>query len=265
MDIAMFSTSIPAKQIILRLKPAAGQGELSTRHVHGTTPRLKDVCHLLGIAATTSIEQDPARFPTVRCQPGQVLYQAGDAFDMLYVVRSGCLKTLAIDGTGQEQVLGFAMRGELIGIDGIYPEEHPTAAVALTNCELIGLPFRQLAALGKIHIGLDSALYSLMSESLVKEQSLLHMLALVGAEARVAQFLVWMSRRFAELGYSGKNFTLPMTRDDIGNYLGLTLETVSRALSSFKRMGWIALNRRHVELCDINALEQLRRPKMDQA
>jgi CRP/FNR family transcriptional regulator len=131
--------------------------------------------------------------------------------------------------------------------------------VALSACDVILVPFKKLTAMGRIHVELETAIYGVMCRELTREQSMISMLGSLSAEARVARFLAMLGDRFAEMGYSGKQFNLRMTRQEIGSYLGLTLETVSRTLSAFNEIGLISVDQRAIELKDIHALRTLRR------
>jgi CRP/FNR family transcriptional regulator len=136
---------------------------------------------------------------------------------------------------------------------------YSSEAVALSDCDLILLPFKKLTALSRTHVELENAVYDVLSRELVREQAMVGMLGALSAEARVARFLVMLSDRFASMGYSSKFFNLRMTRHEIGSYLGLTLETVSRTLSAFNEIGMIAVNQRTIEIKDLEALKNLRR------
>jgi CRP/FNR family transcriptional regulator, anaerobic regulatory protein len=151
------------------------------------------------------------------------------------------------------------MKGDLFGVDGIHGRRYESEAVALTNCDVILVPFKKFTALGKAHPELEAAIYGVMSRELIREQSMVTMLGSLSAEARVARFLVTLSERFSELGYSGKQFNLRMTRHEIGSYLGLTLETVSRTLSAFNEMGLVGVDQRSIDIKDFNALKTMRR------
>ena len=151
------------------------------------------------------------------------------------------------------------MKGDLFGVDGIHTKRYSSEAVALSNCDLILLPFKKFTALGRSYIELEHAMYSVMSRELVREQAMVSMLGALSAEARVARFLVSLSERFAEMGYSSKLFNLRMTRHEIGSYLGLTLETVSRTLSAFNEIGMISVDQRSIGIKDIDSLRTLRR------
>lgn len=244
------SSSLPA---------AARTGQISNAALrHGKLwSNLKDVCDLLRIPVSPA--GDEVQFQHVQYKSGQRIHTIGQSFDMLYIVYSGFLKSVIIDESGNEQVLGFPMKGDLFGMDGIYGKQYSTEAVALSNCEIILLPFKTFMALGRSQPELEAALYGVMSRELVREQSLIGALGSLSAEARVARFLVSLSDRFSAMGYSGRQFNLRMTRQEIGNYLGLTLETVSRTLSAFNTIGLISVDQRAIVLHDIPALKTLRR------
>ncbi len=218
---------------------------------------LKEVCDLLRVPAPH--DAGDVRFQHMQFRSRQRIHTIGQPFEMLYVVNSGFLKTVMIDELGNEQVLGFPMKGDMFGIDGIHRKQYGTETVALSNCDVILLPFKVLTGLGRSHPELEPSLYAVMSRELVREQSVVSTLGALSAEARVARFLVFLSDRFVEMGYSGTHFNLRMTRQEIGNYLGVSLETVSRALSAFDSIGLISVDQRAIVLHDLPALRTLRR------
>ena len=220
---------------------------------------LKEVCELLRIPAALTGAYDDYQFQHMQFKAGQRVHTIGQPFDMLYVVYSGFLKSVIIDESGNEQVLGFPMKGDLFGMDGIHGKQYSTETVALSNCEIILIPFKTFLSIGRSNADLEAAIYGVMSRELVREQTLIGTLGSLSAEARVARFLVSLSERFSEMGYSGKQFNLRMTRQEIGNYLGLTLETVSRTFSAFNAIGLISVDQRAIVLHDIPALKTLRR------
>jgi CRP/FNR family transcriptional regulator, anaerobic regulatory protein len=218
---------------------------------------LKEVCDLVRIP--TAVTNDDFHFQHVQFKAGQRIHTIGQPFDMLYIVYSGFLKTVMIDEFGNEQVLGFPMKGDMFGVDGIHGRVYTTETVALTNCDVILVPFRTFSSLGRTYPELESAIYAVVSRELLREQAMISHLGSLSAEARVARFLVYLSERFAEMGYSGKQFNLRMTRHEIGNYLGLTLETVSRTLSAFNAIGLISVDQRAIVIHDAQTLKTMRR------
>ena len=220
---------------------------------------LKEVCNLLHIATASSIENEEALFQHVQFKTGQRIHMIGQAFDHLYVVNSGFLKTVLIDESGNEQVLSFPMKGDMLGVDGINTRCYASEAVALSDCDIILVPFRKLIALSRVHPELENLIYGVLSRELVREQVMIGILGGLSAEARVARFLGMLSERFAAMGYSSKLFNLRMTRQEIGSYLGLTLETISRTLSAFNEVGLITVDQRTIGIKDAEALQTLRR------
>jgi len=220
---------------------------------------LKELCELLRISPVPSITDEELLFQHVQFKTGQRIHTIGQPFDTLYIVHSGFLKTVLIDEFGNEQVLSFPMKGDLFGVDGIHSRRYASETVALSNCDLILLPFKKFTALGRSHVELEHSIYSVMSRELVREQAMVSMLGALSAEARVARFLVSLAERFGEMGYSNKLFNLRMTRHEIGSYLGLTLETVSRTLSAFNEIGLITVDQRSIGIKDAEALRTLRR------
>ncbi|MRV76549.1 helix-turn-helix domain-containing protein [Duganella sp. FT92W] len=244
------------------LRPATAQptGAEAGRQRQGRLwSNLREVCDLLHIPTTNIPSSDELLFQHVQFKMGQRVHTIGQAFDTLFVVNSGFLKTVLIDEFGNEQVLSFPMKGDMMGVDGIHTRHYASEAVALSDCDLILLPFRKLAALGRAHTELENLLYGVMSRELVREQTMIGMLGALSAEARVARFLVSLADRFAAMGYSSKLFNLRMTRHEIGSYLGLTLETVSRTLSAFNEVGLISVDQRTIGIKDADALKNLRR------
>ena len=220
---------------------------------------LKEVCDLLHIPLVASVVDEELLFQHLQFKTGQRIHSLGQPFDALYIVNSGFLKTVLIDELGGEQVLSFPMRGDILGVDGIYTKQYSSEAVALSDCDVIVLPFKKIMALGREHVELEQAIYGVMSRELIREQVMVSMLTALSAEARVARFLVSMSEKFGQMGYSSKLFNLRMTRHEIGSYVGLTLETVSRTLSTFNQIGWISVDQRMIEINDLDALKTLRR------
>jgi CRP/FNR family transcriptional regulator, anaerobic regulatory protein len=218
---------------------------------------LKEVCHLLAIPSG-DIDSD-LRFQRRRIKTGHWVFGTGEKFDAVYIVYSGFLKNVLVDEAGNEQILGFPMKGDVLGVDGLHGDCYASQAIALTDCELVVIPFRELSHLGHEYAILENWLYRTISRELVREHAVIGLLGTLGAEARVARFLVSLSSRFAALGYSPTEFNLRMTRQEIGSYLGLTLETVSRSLSALHDAGLISVHQRAVVLKDLEALRTLQR------
>ena len=220
---------------------------------------LSDICTLLSITEPTNSDCKEILFQHVHYKTGKRIHMIGQHFDTLFIVNSGFLKTIVIDDCGDEQVLGFPMKGDLLGIDAIYSKQHTTEVVALSDCDLILVPYKIFSTLGRTYAELEHAMLGVMSRELVREQMIICMLSALGAEAKVARFLVSLGKRFSQLGYSGNVYNLRMTRLEISNYLGLAIETVSRALSAFHELGLIVVYQRQIKIIDTQALATLRR------
>lgn len=253
----MLTTQTPEPRTSSTLGTPASSGISSWQRQAKLWSSLKEVCDLLRIPA--KIGSDDFQFQHMQFKAGQRIHTIGQFFDTLYIVYSGFLKTVMIDDLGNEQVLGFPMKGDLFGIDGIHRKQYATETVALTNCDVVLLPFKTFSTLGRTHAELECAIYGVMSRELVREQAMVGTLGSLSAEARVARFLVLLAERFSEMGYSGTQFNLRMTRQEIGNYLGLTLETVSRTFSAFNAIGLISVDQRAIVIHDLQALRTLRR------
>jgi CRP/FNR family transcriptional regulator, anaerobic regulatory protein len=250
----MFAESLTAPSVSTTL-PVAGRQRAG--HLWSI---LADVGNLLQITPTAAATAaSDVVFQHIQLKAGQRLFTIGQPFDVLYVVNSGFLKTVLIDDAGNEQVLSFPMKGDVLGVDGIHANRYMSEAVALSSCDVIVIPFKVFASLGRKYPELELSLFGVMSRELTREHAMASMLGSLSAEARVGRFLVALSERYAAMGYSGKEFNLRMTRQEIGSYLGLTLETVSRTLSAFDRIGYIAVEGRSIILKDMTALKTLRR------
>ncbi|MFZ6872903.1 helix-turn-helix domain-containing protein [Undibacterium sp. Di27W] len=259
MTTAVFTNSIGNSPSVSKSAFPAISNEAGWRCHGNLWSDLPEVCELLRIPAPAASATEEVLFQHVRYKAGQRIHTIGQDFETLYIVNSGFLKTVLIDEYGNEQVLSFPMKGDLLGIDGIHNQQHASEAVALSDCDVILLPYKTFSALGRTYAELEQAMFSVMSRELVREQIMIGMLSALSAEAKVARFLTTLGERFSQLGYSGKSFNLRMTRHEIGSYLGLTLETVSRTLSAFNEMRLISVDQRQIALLDISALKTLRR------
>ena len=183
-----------------------------------------------------------------RVARGAPLYHNGDRFESLYAVRSGSFKTVGVSRDGTEKITGFHLPGELLGLDAINGGRHGFNAVALEDSEVCIIPFAQLEQAALTLPALQHQLLRLVSGDISRDHGLMLLLGSMTAEQRLAAFLLSLARRHQRLGYAGDRFLLRMTREEIGNYLGLTLETVSRLLSRFQREGLVTVHQRDVEI-----------------
>lgn len=187
---------------------------------------------------------------------GQYIFREGDSFNAIAAVRGGTVKTYVTDTEGREQVQGFFLPGEVIGLNAISQARYPCNAVALDSVVLCRFSFPNIAALAARMPGLQQQLFRLLSLDIGKASLLAGSFT---ADERMAAFLVSLSRRFAARGFSATRFRLSMTRTDMANYLRLAPETVSRVLGRFQDEGLLRVERREVELCKPAQLEELAR------
>jgi len=185
------------------------------------------------------------------------LYRAGDSFEAIYAIRAGSFKTDVLLEDGREQVTGFQMTGEILGLDGISTEAHSCNAVALEDSEVCVIAYDKLEQMSHEIEGLQLQFHKVMSREIVRDHGVMMLLGSMRAEERLAAFLLNMSQRFTVRGFSPSEFNLRMTREEIGSYLGLKLETVSRAFSRFQEDGLIAVQQKHVHLLDLAGLKRL--------
>lgn len=179
---------------------------------------------------------------------GASLFRIGDSFQNLYAIRLGHFKTYQINPGGEEQVTGFQMAGELLGMDAISTDRHHCNAVALEDSEVCEIPFSSLEQLLGNMPTLLRHFHRMMSQEITREQSVMLLLGNMQATQRFAAFIVNLASRYEARGYSSSNFQLRMSREEIGNYLGLTIESVSRLLSKFKKEGWLRVSNREIEI-----------------
>jgi len=236
-------------------------GALSRAGADRLSMTLVELAALLGGSAGSACDVPDVRFPVRQLKAGETLYRAGDRFDAIYVVRSGFLKTVTVDLSGEEQVLAFPMGGDVIGLDGLDAERYASDVVALDASQVAAVSFARIARLGHEYPFLERLLYAAFSRELIRKRNMIWLLGTLHAEARLATFLADLSERFGRLGYSRSSFALRMSREEIGSYLGIKLETVSRAFSTFAAAGLITVDRKEVTLRDVAGLQRVVRPE----
>ena len=216
-----------------------------------------EICSFLKISMPPNMHRENIHFHHINCKAGQSIYKSGQPFSALYLVNSGVLKTVLLDEFGNEQVLNFPMSGDVIGLDSLFSDKYQFDVVALSDCNLILLPVKQLFSLSRNYVQIEQSIFELISKELVQQHIRLSMIGKTSAEARVAQFLVVLSEKFSALGYSKNEYHLRMTRNDLGSYLGITLETVSRILSSLNESGIISVHQKKICLKNIDELKNI--------
>ncbi|WP_440996573.1 fumarate/nitrate reduction transcriptional regulator Fnr [Arhodomonas sp. SL1] len=190
------------------------------------------------------------------------LYRAGDPFGAIFVVRTGALKTYTLSESGEEQIMGFHLPGEVVGLDAISQGRHPCGAQALETTTVCEIPFERLEDLSGRIPGLQHQLLRLMSKEIFADHEMLHALANRSAEERLAIVLLSLSQRFARRGLSPWRFRLPMSRSELSNYLGVAPETMSRLFRRFQERGWIASHGKELSLEDVRELKAVAGPRL---
>lgn len=222
-----------------------------------STCALRPVCLPTGLPAS-EVRQLERMVSDRRLVPrGTVLFKPGDPFEAIYIVRTGFFKTSASAEDGRDQITGFHMAGEMLGLDGLFRGACESQAVALEDSHVCVVPYGRLDDLCREIDRVRRQFHRLMSRELVRDQGVMLMLGSTRAEQRVAAFLINLMRRLRARGFSSSSVVLRMTRDDIGSYLGLTLETVSRSFSRMQDDGLLEVRAREVRVLKPRQLLQL--------
>lgn len=209
---------------------------------------LSALCLPIALEATEIDSLDDIVQRSKPLQKGAHLFRENDTFTSVYAVRSGAIKVYRITDDGKEQVTSFSFPGEILGMDAISKNKHASCAIALETSAICEIPFERLDELGTKLPTLRRRFFQLMSEKITTDQQLITLLGKTTAEQRVTALLLSISARNARQKLSATNFNLPMSRIDIGNYFGLTVETVSRVFGRLQKLGLIAVNHKEVEI-----------------
>jgi CRP/FNR family transcriptional regulator len=222
-----------------------------------TTCSMRELCMPIGLSADELAQIDTLVSSRRKLRKGDALYDAGAPFEGLYAVRTGSLKTAISAEDGREQVTGYHMLGDIIGLDGMATDRHMSRAVALEDTEVCVMPYDRIEPLAHRVPALQTNLRRFLAREISRDQSVMLMLGSMRAEERLAAFLLDLAARYRLRGYSSTQYVLRMTREEIGSYLGLKLETVSRLFSRFQQEGILRIQGRDVTLLDPSALRQL--------
>ena len=218
---------------------------------------LRELCLPAGLCAEDLARVENVVYARRRVRRGDTLFSAGATFGAVYAIRSGFFKTSLVDGDGREQVTGFYMGGELMGLDGLGSGSYNGTAVALEDSEVCVLPYALVEEMAREIPALARHLHTVLAREIVRDHGVMMLLGSMRAEERLATFIINLSKRFVRRGYSACEFHLRMTREELGSYLGLKLETVSRLFSAFQKDGYIEVQQKHVRILDIAGLERL--------
>jgi CRP/FNR family transcriptional regulator len=247
--------ALPAAPTGRRTRPAVVRP--SALKVACSSCSLRELCLPVGLS-----QHDMERLDTLvgtrrSIARGDLLFRAGDPFQSLFAVRTGFFKTCVSLEDGRDQVTGFQMAGELLGLDGIGSERHNCNAVALEDSQLCVIPYNQLEELSREFGELQRQFHKIMSREIVRDHGVMLLLGSMRAEERLAAFLLNLAQRLQARGFSASSLVLRMTREEIGSYLGLKLETVSRTFSKFNEDGLLEVKQRDIRILDADGLQRL--------
>ena len=224
---------------------------------------LRELCMPLGLTPTELDRIDEVVASRRKVKRGDMLFRNGDKFANLFAVRTGFFKTCITTEDGRNQVTGFQMAGEVMGLDGIVHDVHTCNAVALEDAEVCVMPFDRIEELSREVNALQHHVHKIMSREIVRENGVMMLLGSMRAEERLAAFLLNLMQRLHARGFSQSELVLRMTREEIGSYMGLKLETVSRTFSKFVEDGIIEVKQRHIRVLNGDALRNIVSAKAD--
>jgi CRP/FNR family transcriptional regulator len=222
---------------------------------------LRELCMPIGFNAEDMQKLDEVVATRRRVKQGDLLFRDGEPFKSLFAIRTGFFKTCVSTSDGREQVTGFQMAGEIIGLDGIVSDHHSCNAVALEDADVCVMPFANVEELSREFPVLQRHVHKIMSREIVRENSMMLLIGNMRSEERLAAFLLNLVQRLHARGFSQSEITLRMSREEIGSYLGMKLETVSRAFSKFSDEGIIEVKQRYVKIVDSDALKKIFNPQ----
>jgi len=223
---------------------------------------LRELCMPMGLNDDEMKRIDEVVATRRKIARGETLFRNGEKFNALYAIRTGFFKTCISSEDGRDQVTGFQMAGEIIGLDGIVSDQHTCDAVALEDAEVCVMTFDRIEELSREINALQRHVHKIMSREIVREHGVMLLLGSMRAEERLAAFLLNLVQRLHARGFSQSELVLRMTREEIGSYLGLKLETVSRTFSKFVEDGIVEVKQRHVRILNTDALKLLVNPQV---
>jgi CRP/FNR family transcriptional regulator len=238
------------------IRPAAASVAVTPLKTQCSSCHLRELCLPCGLNGSDVERLDRLMFSCRKVPMGQVLYRAEDKFQFIYAVRSGTFKSSLMLADGREQVSGFHIAGELMGLDGVANGKHASSATALEDTEVCAIPYTHLTEMAAGNSSMQHVVSRLMSREIVREHSLMLLLGSMTAEERLAAFLLNLSQRLKARGYSDKEFHLRMSRAEIGSYMGIKLETVSRTFSAFQQQRLLEVDKRHIRIIDPEGLKR---------
>jgi CRP/FNR family transcriptional regulator len=245
------------KEVSFREQPERRRMTPQTIKVACSNCNLRELCMPVGLSPSDLDKIDEVVAVRRKIKRGAALFRNGENFTSLYAIRTGFFKTCITTEDGRDQVTGFQMAGEIIGLDGIVNDHHTCDAVALEDAEVCVMPFDKIEDLSREVNALQHHVHKIMSREIVREHGVMLLLGSMRAEERLAAFLLNLVQRLHARGFSQSELVLRMTREEIGSYLGLKLETVSRTFSKFVDDGIVDVKQRHVRILDTEALKRI--------
>lgn len=222
---------------------------------------LRELCMPIGLNHDELNRIDDLVATRKHVKRGDTLFRSGDKFSSLFAIRTGFFKTCVTTEDGRDQVTGFQMAGEVIGLDGIVSDNHSCDAVALEDAEVCVMPYDRIEDLSREVHGLQRHVHKIMSREIVREHGVMLLLGSMRAEERLAAFLLNLVHRLHARGFSQSELILRMSREEIGSYLGMKIETVSRTFSKFAEEGIVEVKQRHVRILNTQALKDIVNPQ----
>ena len=231
--------------------------KLSELKSHCQNCSLYDLCLPMGLETGDLDRLDKVIKRRQSVNKNNFLFRMGDSLKAVYAIRSGSFKTYLTNPDGTEQIVGFSLPGELLGMDAISENHHTCTVKALETSSVCEIPFERLESLARDIPNLQHQLFRLMSKEIQQDQNLMLLLAQMPAETRLASFLLGMSERLNKRGYAANEFNLSMSRGDIANLLGMAVETISRLLSHFQENSLLNVERKHITILNLDELRKL--------
>ena len=230
---------------------------VTSESTHCSTCMMGSVCLPVGMPASEVAKLDELFKERLRIAKGQPLFLHGTSLDALFSLRTGSIKSQIVEASGHHQITGFYLPGEIVGLDGMFDGMHSSTSIAMEDSEVCVVKLDDIDEVSRYVPTLQHQVRRLMSKEIARSHQVLLALGSMRSEQRLAALLINLSQRLAALGYSSTDFIMRMGREEIGNYLGLTLETVSRLFSRFARDGVIRVNQREIKILDMAALNEL--------
>ena len=239
------------------VRPSPTAVKLESFKVACSSCNLRELCLPVGLSQPQLVQLDTLVGARKSVKRGDALFHTGDPFKSLYAVRTGFFKTRISSEDGRDQVTGFQMAGELLGLDGISTDRHACDAIALEDSQVCVIPYSQLEELSREFSDLQHQFHKIMSREIVRDHGVMLLLGSMRAEERLAAFLLNLTQRLHARGFSASALVLRMTREEIGSYLGLKLETVSRTFSRFQDEGLLEVKQRDIRIVNEAGLRAL--------